>query len=47
MDSPLRNLCYYFAARYIGHGDVFPQTLADFKIFYYAIHILYFSIFVL
>ena len=31
MDSPLgplRNLCCYFAARYIGHGDVFPQTLA-------------------
>ena len=24
----LRNLCCYFAARYIGHGDVFPQTLA-------------------
>ena len=28
VDSPLRNLCCYFAARYIGHGDVFPQTLA-------------------
>ena len=28
MDSPLRNLCCYFAARYIGYGDVFPQTLA-------------------
>ena len=28
MDSPPRNLCWYFAARYFGHGDVFPQTLA-------------------
>ena len=28
MDSPLRNLCWYFAARYIEHGDAFPQTLA-------------------
>ena len=28
MDSPLRKLCCYFAARYIGHGDVFHQTLA-------------------
>ena len=28
VDSPLRNLCCYFAARYIGHGKVFPQTLA-------------------
>ena len=28
IDSPLRNLCCYFAARYIGHGDIFPQTLA-------------------
>ena len=28
MDSPLRNLCCYFAARYIGHGEVPPQTLA-------------------
>ena len=28
VDSPLRNLCCYFAARYIGHGVVFPQTLA-------------------
>ena len=28
VDAPLRNLCCYFAARYIGHGDVFPQTLA-------------------
>ena len=27
MDSPLHNLCCYFAARYIAHGDVFPQTL--------------------
>ena len=27
MDSPLRNLCCYFAARYIEHGDLFPQTL--------------------
>ena len=26
--SPLRNLCCYSAARYIGHGDVFLQTLA-------------------
>ena len=26
--SPLCNLCCFFAARYIGHGDVFPQTLA-------------------
>ena len=24
VDSPLRNLCLYFDARYIGHGDVFP-----------------------
>ena len=28
VDSPLRNLCCYFAAQYIGHGEVFPQTLA-------------------
>ena len=28
VDSPLSNLCCYFAARYIEHGDVFPQTLA-------------------
>ena len=28
MDSPLRNLCCYFAARYIRHGEVFPQSLA-------------------
>ena len=28
VDSPLRNLCCYFAARYIGHGEVSPQTLA-------------------
>ena len=26
--TPLRNLCCYFAARYIGNDDVFPQTLA-------------------
>ena len=28
VDSPLHNLCCYFAARYIGHGEIFPQTLA-------------------
>ena len=28
MDSSLRNSRCYFAARYIGHGDVLPQTLA-------------------
>ena len=28
MDSPLRNLCFYFAARYTGHGDLYPQILA-------------------
>ena len=27
MDSPLRDLSCYFVARYIGHGDVFPQAL--------------------
>ena len=32
VDSPLRNLCCYFAAQYIGHGDVFPQTLAAYII---------------
>ena len=28
MESLLSNLCCHFAARYIGHGDVFPQILA-------------------
>ena len=28
VDSPLRNLCYYFAARYIEHGEVLPKILA-------------------
>ena len=28
MDSALRSLCSYFAARCIGHGNVIPQTLA-------------------
>ena len=27
VNSPLRNPCCYFAAQYIGHSDLYPQTL--------------------